>query len=111
MRREFPMKVRAAAMLRCGGNCEECGRKLVTGDIEYDHILADGLGGEPTLENCKVICRGCHKAKTRGDVARTSKADMQRKKHLGIKKPSSFQSRFKRRMDGTVIHRDSGEPA
>ena len=32
----------------------------------YEHDIPDGLGGEPTLENCKVHCRICADIKTDG---------------------------------------------
>lgn len=55
-RREFSRKVRAQAHLRANGRCEACSARLKLGEGEYDHILPDELGGEPTLENCKLIC-------------------------------------------------------
>lgn len=79
-RREFPKGVKAKAAARCGGHCEVCGARLTTAGYHYDHIVPDGLGGEPTLENCQVLCLVCHKAKThREDNPRMQKADRQRK--------------------------------
>lgn len=71
--------VRAVAM------CEKCGRKFpptVTasydwgdtynyheGEMEVDHIQAISLGGEMwDSNNHRVLCRPCHKSKTREDV-------------------------------------------
>lgn len=34
---------------------------------EFDHILADCLGGEPSLDNCAHLCSPCHKIKTATD--------------------------------------------
>lgn len=84
-RREFPRKVRAAAFLRCNGLCEGrgCGARLKTGEAEYDHILPNELGGEPTLDNCAVLCRVCHKAKTGDDIRRIRKADRMRDRDTG----------------------------
>lgn len=85
-RREFPVKVRTQAALRAKGHCEGCGAKLPVGGFHYDHIDPDGLGGEPTLANCQVLCLPCHKDKTRQDTARMTKADNQRKRvALGIR--------------------------
>ncbi len=55
MRKEFPKKVKLAAWQRSGGICEcGCGVKIIAGDgPEYDHIIEDTIGGEPTLENCR----------------------------------------------------------
>ncbi|HEV7253826.1 MAG TPA: HNH endonuclease signature motif containing protein [Mesorhizobium sp.] len=86
-RREFKVAVREAAWFRSGGTCEaegeayglpagiRCDSSLDRG-VEYDHILPDGLGGEPTLENCAAVCLPCHRWKTRQeDRPRMDKAD------------------------------------
>lgn len=93
-RREFPAKVRKAAEKRCAGKCETCGVKLPVGGYHFDHDVADGLGGEPTLENCKVLCLPCHKVKTiEHDNPRMRKADRQHKSiALGIRPPSQLKS-------------------
>lgn len=85
-RAEFSQKVKGQAWKRCGGRCEGCTAKLFPGKFDYDHIKADGLGGEPTLENCAVLCVNCHHEKTvTHDRPLMQKADNIRKKHLGIK--------------------------
>lgn len=112
-RREFPRKVRAEVFLRAGGRCEsqECGAKLKTGEGHYDHILPDALGGEPTADNCQLLCKVCHGAKTKEDVGRIRKADRQRDKHTGAHKgssnplPGSRASKWKRKMNGEVVRR------
>lgn len=99
-RQEFPQSVRKAAFRRCCRNgepyCESCGIKLSkrTGTI-YEHIQPDGLGGEPTLENCKVHCRNCADVKTfTEDNPRMQKADRVMKSEYGLgRKKKSFQSR------------------
>lgn len=113
-RREFPKAVRAAAFLRANGYCEECGAKLLPGRFAFDHRLPDGLGGEPTLENCQVLCSGgratCHGSKSADiDVPAIAKADRIREKHLGIRRSNTPLSggRWKRRMDGTVVERNT----
>lgn len=110
-RREFSRKVRAVVHLRAAGCCEACGARLKLGEGEYDHILPDVLGGEPTAENCKLICRVCHKAKTADDIRRIRKADRQRDRHTGAMKaasrpiPGSKASGIKKHMDGSVSYR------
>jgi hypothetical protein len=72
---------------------------LKPGEAECDHILPDALGGEPTLANCMVLCRQCHRGpggKTAQDIAKIRKADRARDKHSGAVKPSSSLSRPKR---------------
>ena len=103
-RNEFPAKIKAAAAIRAAGHCEECTRRLATGDYHYDHIIPDALGGEATLDNCQVLCRSCHGGKTsKEDRPRIAKAERNFRKAHGIKKPSQF--RGWRRFDGTVVKR------
>lgn len=111
-RREFPRKVKAAAFLRAGKHCEGCGNPLL-GKFHYDHDIPDQLGGEPTLENCRVLCQGCHSEKTRKqDVPNIAKAKRREQKHvMGIRQPKgqpmagTKASGWKRKMDGTVERR------
>lgn len=56
-REEFPVAVKRAAWARCQGRCEGCGKVLTPGRYRYDHTTPTRLGGPPTLENCKVLCR------------------------------------------------------
>lgn len=95
MRREFSKKTKAQAFLRCHGQCEgeNCGAWLTIGKYHFDHDIPDGLGGEPTLDNCKVLCFACHGVKTRTrDVPQIAKAKRVSDKHNGIRKPSRLQS-------------------
>lgn len=110
-RREFSQRTKLKAFDRACGKCERCGIKLLpaTG-IEYDHIVPDALTGLNDLENCRVLCSGCHKDKTRNDVRQIRKADRQRAKHVGAGQSRWPKSRFKRKMDGTVVDRETGEP-
>ena len=83
-RSEFSADVRKAAWKRCGGKCEKCTAKLFVGKFQYDHVIPDGLGGEPTLENCQVLCTNCHHVKTvERDRPPMQKADNVASKHFG----------------------------
>jgi hypothetical protein len=89
-RKEFPLSVRKLAFRRCCRNgvphCETCGCELNgrTGTI-YEHVVPAGLGGEPTLDNCKVHCRTCADTKTfTEDNPRMQKADRVLKKNHGL---------------------------
>lgn len=117
-RKEFSRRVKAMAFKRCCDekgipHCEGCGIVLTAGNIHYDHDQADGLGGEPTLENCKVLCiKICHRKKTvEHDNPIMQKADRVLKKTYGIATrkgrafPGSRASGWKRRMDGSVVKR------
>ena len=113
---EFTRKVRAEVFLRANGNCEECGAKLKIGQGEYDHIIADALKSyDPnrtyTAEDCRLLCKVCHKAKTAKDIRTIRKTDRQRDKHSGAWKksgkpiPGSKRSKYKKKIDGTVVLR------
>jgi 5-methylcytosine-specific restriction protein A len=88
VRREFPGKVKAEAFKRCGGVCEDCTAKLFPGNVEYDHIIPDSLGGEPTLANCRVKCRACHKAKSAEDAGNLARSLRREANHIGARAPS-----------------------
>lgn len=56
---------------RCGGACADCGD---TEALECDHILPLSLGGTGDPENGQLLCRACHRAKTRVDIMRADLA-------------------------------------
>jgi 5-methylcytosine-specific restriction enzyme A len=111
MRREFPARVKVAAFERSKGLCEACSVKLQVGRIEYDHTTPDFFGGEPTLENCIVLCSPCHRAKTTGeDIPRIAKTRRQRAAFLGAKTsrnplPFGRKSGLKRKLNGEIVRR------
>ena len=72
------------------------------------------MGGEPTLKNCEVLCLNCHGAKTtKQDVPRIAKAKRVERNHVGARAtpkailPGSKASKFKKRLDGTVVLREA----
>jgi 5-methylcytosine-specific restriction protein A len=124
VRQEFSKPTRRLALERSEGRCEgvgilyglkaglRCNAPLNRGKI-FDHVTADALGGEPTLENCLVICPTCNAVKThKGDTPRVAKMKRQRDKADGIKtrRGRSFQTNrdapWRKRMDGTVERRE-----
>lgn len=115
-RTEFPRRVKAEAFRRCCDangvpHCESCGIELTAGNTVYEHVQPDGLGGEPTAENCKVFCRkACATRKTVSeDNPRMQKADRQLKANYGIRSRSTFacskDSPFKKKVSGEVVRR------
>lgn len=103
-RREFSKAVKRDAFLRANGFCEGngCGAKLTAGKFDYDHDIPDGLGGEPTLDNCVVLCKPCHGVKTaKGDIPRIAKVKRISDREKGIKKPSSFWGH--RKFNGDIV--------
>lgn len=107
-RMEFPVSVKKAAAARANGFCDIC-KLPIQGRPEFDHILPDGLGGKPEQSNCAVLCRKCHRAKTKRDNARMSKADRIKSKNNGTRftrtsqpMPGTRASGIRKRMNGTV---------
>lgn len=124
-RSEFPPSVRLKAFRRASWCCEKCTAPLSVGKFQYDHIIPDGLGGKPTLENCMVLCDACHKVKTHlGDRPIMTKADNQRKAHIGAKpaparkiQSRGFPKKERPRQEATKIvprrpiYKDDGDDA
>ena len=92
-RKEFSKAVKVAATKRATRDgvtyCEGCG--LPAKRWHYDHDNPDGLTGEPTLENCKLLCLPCHEEKTRQDVAAIAKAKRREARNLGIRKAPTLR--------------------
>lgn len=104
MRKEFSAKTKLAAWQRCGGLCEMpgCGGKLRPGKFTYDHRIPDQMGGEPTLENCQIICHACDKPKTAKDMGDIAKVKRINRREAGIRKPRSITGW--RRFNGTAVY-------
>ena len=43
----------------------DCGSPLQAGEYDLDHKTPISAGGRDTLENTWLLCRDCHRAKTR----------------------------------------------
>lgn len=50
---------------RARGRCEYCGTPLMPGDWECDHAVALKDGGTNDVSNLRVVCKPCHRRKTR----------------------------------------------
>jgi hypothetical protein len=104
---EFPLSVRKKALMRCCRNgvphCEGCGIEInARTGIIYERDIPAGLGGEPTLENCKVHSKTCADIKTETeDKPRMAKADRVLKKTYGLRRPR--RTIPGRKFDGTPI--------
>lgn len=103
MRREFSAKVRVAAFERAKGRCERCTGLLRPGKFRYNHRTPDALGGEPTLDNCEVLCIACDHPQTYGkDIPAIAKSKRIRKHRAGVRKPRTI--RAWRKFDGTPVY-------
>ena len=56
--------------------CAECGKPLVPGHYEFDHIQALEHDGDNAPDNWRALCTSpCHKAKTKADHQARTKRD------------------------------------
>lgn len=108
-RRALTQRERTDMFLAQGGKCATCPRKLMPGQYHADHRQALVHGGDNDLENIKLICLDCHKAKTRKDVhgrAHHDRIAAGGKQRKGPPMPGSRDSGLKKHMDGTVSRRE-----
>lgn len=113
-RKPFPKAVTEAVQERSGGTCEAEG--CIRPGAEYDHDLPVALGGESTLENCRLLCSVHHAIKTAADVKAIAKADRasgrsgqyaRRQRAGGSRiKSRGFDATYRKKMDGTVERRN-----
>lgn len=110
-RAEFTKDTKAKAFLRSNGHCEcGCGQKIL-GKPEYDHIVSAALGGDNSLENCRVMDPKHHKARSSKENPQIAKSQRIFEKRAGLRKPKgrplagTKQSGLRKRMDGTVERR------
>lgn len=71
-RKEFTTLTKLKAMMRyarCPGVFElgiTCGKKLSSlAETDFDHIMRNEVEPDNSPENCRPLCKDCHKAKTR----------------------------------------------
>ncbi len=123
-RLEFTKKVKREIFLRAGGpgavRCEGCRQLLGGKPFEYDHILEcwemedvqHELRPPLTADDGKLLGRDCcHKpksAKKSGERAHVYRLIDKAAKASGPKR-GGFSQRYKRRLDGTVVDRETGE--
>ena len=113
---QAPPRVRLRVFERHEGRCHRCNRKITPSDgWTLEHRIALVNGGRNAESNLCLTCNWCLPAKNAEDVAQKSHNAKVRIRHVGIKKPSRFaggrNSRLKRKLDGTVVDRITGEPA
>lgn len=120
-RAEFSKPIKREALKRAKGQCEATGTwyGLAPGQrctmplshgVEFDHIDLESNSRDASLENCAAVCIPCHRHKTRTrDIPIAAKTVRQQDKARGIRKKSNFPggkgSKWKRKMDGTVVER------
>lgn len=104
-RQEFSVAVQKAASRRANGYCEHppCGQPFAGRRPEFHHVKEDFYEGEPTIENCWVVCPPCHKWLTAQAAPIMAKVRRIEKKAAGIKRkgrpmPGSKRSPYKMRL-------------
>ena len=110
-RKSLTTRRKLAIWEREKGLCMLCGCRLIPGKFIYEHVRALELGGDDEDHNIRLTCIPCAGEKTRDDHSRAAKAKRVKSKALGLKKtknplPGSKGSKWKRKMDGTIVPRD-----
>ena len=107
-------KMRADIFLSRGGTCHLCNMKVVPGeDWDVSHDIPLEAGGKDDATNWFVAHRKCHRVHTSTvDAPLIAKVKRIHQKHVGAKKsrspmPLGRDSKFKRKMDGTIVRRES----
>ena len=105
--------VRLAIGERAKGVCVLCEQRIdgVRERWIIEHIRALELGGEDEPGNMGPAHETCARVKTRDDHHCAAKAKRQKIRHLGAGKakrplPCGRQSRWKKKIDGTVVPRE-----
>ncbi|MFY8105628.1 MAG: hypothetical protein ACOVKO_01840 [Elstera sp.] len=115
-RREFSKRQKAEIVHRAMNErgqicCENCGLVLGRKPFEVDHTIPEALVVDKTkpltiaegqLLGKECCHRGGKTAKDVGDIARAVRREA---KHLGIRKPSAFRSKWKKKISGEVVLR------
>ena len=96
---------------RQGNRCALTGIEFTPANKpEFDHIVPLWLGGENRESNLQAVTGEAHKRKTQAEATVRAKVNARRAKHLLGKKPAKgWNTRFKKKIDGTVIDRRTGE--
>ena len=111
-RKTISAKARVALFQKHDGTCHLCGGKIHAGEAwECEHVIPFAMGGADTEDNWRPAHTKCHKAKTVKDVADIAKAKRREARHIGAKvsktpMPFGKGSKWKRKMDGSVVLRD-----
>lgn len=120
-RREFTRAQKAAIVHRAMNadgkiTCEGCGLVLGSKPYEIDHTIPEALIADKTrhltIEDGKLLGKSCchrgENGKTAADVATIAKVYRSEAKHLGLKKRSSWNTKWKRKVSGeTVLRRET----
>lgn len=114
-RKPLTRKQLAELFLRQDGRCGNCNQRLETKGGKPvcvdEHLNPLWRGGSNALDNRELWCVPCTKPKTAQEARERTKGYRVRDKHIGIMKPKKggFSQRLKRKMNGDVVDRETGE--
>ena len=113
MTRRMSTSRRARIFTAAKGICHLCGSAIdgTREPWEAEHVIALEISGDDSDDNLRPAHVACHKAKTKDDAGRIAKAKRVAAKHVGAFRPRNplpggRQSKWRKRMDGTVERRD-----
>jgi 5-methylcytosine-specific restriction protein A len=110
-RKSVSTKARTNLFLKRKGLCHLCGQPVKVGEKwELEHEIPVAMGGADDESNWFVAHVKCHAVKTKQDVGNIAKAKRREARHIGSHvsrnpMPGGKSSKWKRRMDGTVVLR------
>jgi len=62
--RSIPREIMLKVVRRDGQVCAQCRTIVPDDEIEFDHIIPVARGGATTVENLRILCRGCNRKKS-----------------------------------------------
>lgn len=113
MRKRRTAEHREAICKAHGWICHICGLLVdpVRNRWELDHVIPLAAGGTDDDDNLAPAHAKCHLEKTVKDVGEIAKGKRMRARHLGTRTPpqrpvpGSRRSKWKKKLDGTVVPR------
>lgn len=89
----IPERVKARIFARYGGKCALTGKRLMPGEIDYDHIIALRDGGEHRESNLRPVWRKKHREKTAQENSERAKVNRLNRKHFQPRPKGKIPSR------------------
>jgi 5-methylcytosine-specific restriction endonuclease McrA len=112
-RKHLSTSIRVKIFEKECGLCHLCNMKVSSGqEWDVSHEIPLEIGGADDMSNWRVAHRKCHRTHTaKVDIPRIAKSKRVYARYIGAKvsrntMPGSRRSKWKRKMDGTVVLRD-----